>query len=157
MHAIRTLIETGTYYGDMVEAQRSNFTKIFSIELSADLWKKASERFQPYPGIKIMHGDSGVMLHKIMPEISQPALFWLDGHFSEGVTAKGEKDCPIFEELDAIFAFSRQDHVILIDDARYFVGQGDYPTIESLSNYVHSKDPRYKLKVADDIIRFTVQ
>jgi hypothetical protein len=156
-HAIRTMIETGTYYGDMVEAQRGNFSKIFSIELSAELWKKAFERFQRYPGIKILQGDSGVVLHKIMPEVSQPALFWLDGHFSEGVTAKGDKDCPIYEELDAIFAAAPQDHVILIDDARCFVGRGDYPTIEDLTKYIRSKDTRYKIEVATDIIRITVQ
>jgi hypothetical protein len=156
-HAIRTMIETGTYYGDMVEAQRGNFAKIFSIELSTDLWKKAFERFQQYPGIKILQGDSGVVLHKIMPEITQPALFWLDGHFSEGVTAKGDKDCPIYEELGAIFKAPPQDHVILIDDARCFVGRGDYPTIEDLSNYIRSKDPRYKMEVAADIIRITVR
>ena len=155
-YGIRTLIETGTYFGDMVEAQRGNFETIFSIELGEDLWKKACERFSPYPGIKILQGDSGVVLHRIMPQVDRPALFWLDGHFSAGVTAKGEKDCPIYEELDAIFAHSRLDHVILIDDARCFVGEGDYPTIENLSNYIRAKNSGYDILIKDDIIRAAI-
>jgi hypothetical protein len=156
-YGIKTLIETGTYFGDMVEAQRGNFEKIFSIELSGDLWKKACERFINQPKIKILQGDSGVVLHKIMPEMNRPAVFWLDGHFSAGVTAKGDKECPIYEELDAIFGYSHQDHVLLIDDARCFVGEGDYPTIEALSGYIRSKNPKYQIQVKDDIIRGTVR
>jgi hypothetical protein len=156
-YGIRTLVETGTYMGDMVEAQRMNFTQIFSIELSPDLWNKAVERFRAAPEVKILQGDSGVVLHKIVGGMVNPALFWLDGHFSAGITAKGDKDCPIYEELDAIFSYTKQDHVILIDDARCFVGEGDYPTIEALTNYIQKRDPRYQIQVKDDIIRGTVK
>jgi hypothetical protein len=155
-YSIQILVETGTYFGEMVEAQRANFQKIFSIELSKELWAKASDKFSPYPKIKILQGDSGVVLHKIMPEIEKPALFLLDGHFSAGVTAKGDKDCPIFEELDAIFSGSPHNHVILIDDARCFVGEGDYPTIENLSSYIRAKNPKYSIQIKDDIIRATI-
>ncbi len=155
-YAIATLIETGTYFGDMVEAQRLNFNRIFSIELSPELWKKAEERFSVFPDIKILQGDSGIVLHQIMAQINTPALFWLDGHFSAGVTAKGEKECPIYEELDAIFLHSKQPHVLLIDDARCFVGENDYPTIEALTRYIRSKNPQYAIQVKDDIIRATV-
>src|SRR5688572_14084116 len=41
----KTLVETGTFLGEMVEAQRNNFEKIYSIELSEKLWQKASKRF----------------------------------------------------------------------------------------------------------------
>jgi hypothetical protein len=44
-------------------------------------------------------------------------MFWLDRHYSGGFTAKGEKDCPIIEELDAISNGSHLKHSILIDDA----------------------------------------
>jgi hypothetical protein len=154
-YGIGTLVETGTYMGDMVDAQRKNFKQIFSIELSPELWNKAVERFKAAPRVTILQGDSGVVLHKIMPGMDNPAIFWLDGHFSAGVTAKGDKDCPIFEEVEAIFSYSKQDHIILIDDARLFVGEGDYPTIEALTNYIQKKDPRYQIRVNDDIIRAT--
>ena len=43
---IRVLIETGTYYGEMVEAQMGNFDRIISIELSERLYKKAIDKFR---------------------------------------------------------------------------------------------------------------
>jgi hypothetical protein len=153
---IQTLIETGTYLGHMVEAQQFNFKKIVSIELSEELWAGAVEKFRRYPHITIVQGDSSHVLPKVMADVKGPALFWLDGHYSAGVTAKGEKYCPIYAELDAIFDNSPQPHVILVDDARHFEGKDDYPTIQELANYIKGKNPKYTVEVKDDIIRGTV-
>jgi len=145
------LIETGTFLGDMVEAQRNNFKKIFSIELQYDLAKKAGERFKDVGHIKILQGDSGELLRTILKEVNEPAIFWLDAHYSGGLTAKGDKECPIYQEIDAIFA-TKENHFLLIDDARLFNGKGDYPTIDQLTKYIQDKDPRYKVSVDNDII-----
>ena len=51
----------------------------------------------------IVQGDSGKVLSEILLEINEPAIFWLDGHYTAGITARGVKECPIFEELDCIF------------------------------------------------------
>ncbi|QEC67298.1 hypothetical protein FRZ67_08320 [Panacibacter ginsenosidivorans] len=150
------LVETGTYKGDMVEAQKKLFKKIISIELSADLFEKAQRRFSNDKNITIVQGDSGQVLPSILKNINEPAIFWLDGHYSAGITAKGDKDCPIFEELDAIFSNKKFDHILLIDDARCFNGEGDYPTIQQLTDFIKQKDSRYNVEVKDDIIRFVV-
>jgi len=151
-----TFIETGTYLGDMVEAQKSSFKKLISIELSSELYLKARNRFKNDSNVLIVQGDSGKQLPEILRTLTEPAIFWLDGHYSEGKTAKGDKDCPIFEELDAILGHSIYAHVILIDDARYFVGKGDYPQVEALAEYILGKNQNYKMEVKHDIIRFTV-
>ena len=145
------LIETGTFLGDMVEAQRNNFKRIFSIELQHALAEKARERFRDVDHIKILQGDSGNLLRTILKEVNEPAIFWLDAHYSGGLTAKGDKECPIYQEIDAIFA-TRENHLLLIDDARLFTGEGDYPTIDQLTKYIQDKDPRYKVSVDNDII-----
>lgn len=150
------LIETGTYMGDMVEAQKTKFKKIISIELGVDLFHKATKRFKNDKNVKIVQGDSGKVLPKILLEINEPVIFWLDGHYSAGITAKGDKECPIFEELDAIFKNNELHHIILIDDAREFIGKGDYPTIEELTEYVKSKNKNYNVEVKHDIIRYVV-
>jgi len=149
------LIETGTFLGDMVEAQRENFKKIYSIELQNELAQKAQQRFINVEHIKILQGDSGKLLRMILTEINEPAIFWLDAHYSGGLTAKGDKDCPIYDEVDAIFE-KKRDHILLIDDARYFTGEGDYPDINSLAAYINSKDARYKMSVKEDVIRFVI-
>jgi len=119
-YGLRTLVETGTYYGDMVEAMKCYFDLIYSIELSNELYKKAKKRFDGEKKIEIIHGDSGVELGKLLDRINQPALFWLDGHYSAGATAKGDKDTPIYEELTHIFSTQNSGHVVIIDDARCF-------------------------------------
>jgi hypothetical protein len=150
------LIETGTYLGTMVEAQKKRFKKIISIELGVDLFKNAKEQFKNDNNVIIMQGDSGEVLPKILKDLNEPAIFWLDGHYSEGITAKGAKECPIFEELDAIFNSKKFNHILLIDDARCFIGQGDYPSIENLTEYIKRKNDKYQVEVKYDIIRYVI-
>lgn len=146
-----TLVETGTYLGKMINAQRNRFSTIYSIELSQALYEAAREKFSIFPHIYILQGDSGKVLHSLVPQLNDRAIFWLDGHYSAGITAKGEKECPIYEELDAIFQ-SRHKHIILIDDARCFIGKNDYPTIDELTAFIKAKDVDYKVLVKDDVI-----
>lgn len=147
-----TLVETGTYLGDMVEAQRMNFLKIYSIELSERLWQGAVKRFKNFPDIEILQGDSGDVLKSLKDRLISPTIFWLDGHYSGGFTALGDKICPVFEELDAIFNNKNLKHIILIDDARLFIGTGGYPTTEELNEYVKANMPNYTMRIKDDII-----
>jgi len=148
------LVETGTYLGDMVEAQRTQFKKIYSIELSQKLFRRAKKRFKDHAHITILQGDSGVVLNKLIKEIDQPALFWLDGHYSGGITAKAEKECPVPEELETILK-SSLSHIILVDDGRLFNGTQDYPTIEQIMEIIKSNNRQYLVEIKDDIIRLT--
>ena len=151
--SLQILIETGTYHGDMVEAMKNNFTRIFSIELGENLHQQAKERFHNNAHISIIHGDSGEILPGILGDIKQPCLFWLDGHYSGGITAKGETDTPVVEELEHILSHPVTEHVILIDDARCFVGQDHYPTIEELKDMILKRRPGWVFEAEDDIIR----
>ena len=150
-YALTTLIETGTYLGDMVNAQKNQFGRIISVELSLKLAELAQKRFRLYPHIQILSGDSANVLKQITPTLTSSALFWLDGHYSGGITAKGDTECPIFSELEAIFS-NNHDHIILIDDARCFIGKGDYPSLEELTKFISQRDSRYRISVEHDII-----
>ena len=147
----QTFVETGTFYGGMVEAQRKNFSKIYSIELDSKLCKNAQLRFKEYSHIEIIQGDSGQVLKKIVPKLKKRSIFWLDGHYSGGETAKGKKETPIFEELKSILS-QKIDHILLIDDARCFNGKGDYPTIKNLSEFILKKKPKSKIEIKNDTI-----
>ncbi len=149
----KTLIETGTYLGDMLYAVRRQFTRLVSIELSSELCRKARERFQRFPRIEIVQGDSAEVLPKILDGIAEPCLFWLDGHYSGGFTAKASLDTPILKELETIFEHPVKDHVILIDDARLFNGTEDYPAIGDVRQLVERKRPDYEFSVSHDVIR----
>jgi len=147
------LIETGTYLGDMVEAQKNNFRRIISIELDQHLYQRAKDKFAKNKHIEIYQGASSRVLLQIMTDVKEPAIFWLDGHYSEGITAKGVKETPIYEELTAILNGSSLPHILLIDDARLFTGEGDYPTIKDLSVFIKKKVQNYEILVKEDIIR----
>ena len=147
------LVETGTYLGDMVEAQENNFKRIISIELDQHLYERAKRKFRKKSNITIYHGDSSKVLPQILPTITENAIFWLDGHYCAGFTAKGDKETPIYEELEVIFQDSTHDHILLIDDARLFTGGRDYPTIEELSDFIRGRNKDYSIEVKDDIIR----
>lgn len=148
------LIETGTYLGEMIEYQAKNFEKIFSIEIADALYKFSSKRLKRYKNIIIKKGDSSVVLGEIIRQLSETdkVLFWLDGHYSGGVTGRGEKNCPIYEELSAIFQ-RKHPCVILIDDARCFNGTGGYPTLEDLKSYIIREEPNSEIEVIGDIIK----
>lgn len=151
-HNTSILIETGTYLGDMVKAQLGNFKTIYSIELGKDLWKKAVKRFEKEKHVNILLGDSGKVLFDLIPKINENAIFWLDGHYSGGITSKGKNECPIYDELNAILN-SNFKHIVLIDDARCFNGEGDYPTIEKLKEHILSRYSKSNIEILDDIIR----
>ncbi len=147
-----TLIETGTYLGEMIYAMRNRFRRIVSIELDDALYQGAAERFKKYSHITIVLGDSTAVLPQILQQEKARCLFWLDGHYSGGNTARGEQETPILDELQHIKA-SGDNHVILIDDARLFQGANDYPELETLESFVRGLWPGNVFDIRDDIIR----
>lgn len=147
-----TLVETGTYLGDMVYASKNSFEQIYSIELSPYYFKLTKERFKHHKNIQIIKGDSSKELKKILTKVKKPVLFWLDGHYSSAKTAKGKLNTPIVAELNSILKHSIKSHVILIDDARHFTGKDDYPKLSSIKKLVAKN---YKMEVKNDIIHLT--
>lgn len=154
-YQLYTFIETGTYLGQMVDAIKSHFSQIHSIEISEKLYRRAKKRFQTDAHVHIHHGDSATVLSSVLSTLTQPALFWLDGHYSGGITGKGEKETPIVQELEQIFAHPIKNHVILIDDARCFDGTHDYPTMAELTSRIISLSPQASVHIVDDMILIT--
>jgi hypothetical protein len=152
-HQPRVLVETGTYFGDTTDAVRAVFDRVYSIELDVELHAGAARRFRQDRKVRLLQGDSGERIKDVLGEIREKALFWLDGHYSAGITAKGALETPILQELNHIFAHSVRDHVLLIDDARCFGVDADYPSIEQLEQHVRMHRPDAKIEVKDDIIR----
>ena len=145
-YGLRVLVETGTNYGHMIYVNKDKFREVYSIEL--DPWRAESARrkFAARSNIHVLEGDSGSVLSHVIPALKEPCLFWLDGH-------DFDISSPIKRELDAIYRQSPYDHVLLIDDARWFDGRTDYPTMEALREQVVREYPGRVVEVTDDIIR----
>ena len=154
---IKTLIETGSFTGYMMLSQSKFFKKLFSIELSEYYAKVAREVCKKRKNVTIINGDSSTELKKLLNNLSLqdgPFLFWLDGHYSGGLTAKGDLECPVYEEIKSILESDKKDlnNVILIDDARLFNGSNDYPKYDDLKDFVNSFGEKYNFSIEDDII-----
>lgn len=148
-----TLVETGTFLGDMVYAMKDQFKNIYSIELSPELHARAKKIFEKYPHIHLIAGDSGKQLKQALTNVDGNCLFWLDGHYSGGVTALEEERCPIRGELRAIFESAGVKPIILVDDAICFDGNHGYPTLFELHDIVTKQLPGYQVHVFDNIIQ----
>jgi hypothetical protein len=151
-YKVDTLVETGTFMGHMIEAQMHRFKSIMSVELDKALYLKAKEKFAKAKNVELINGDSGEVIEGIVKNLKSQAIFWLDGHYSAGPTAKGDLNTPIMKELTYVLS-SKLDHIVLIDDARHFVGKDDYPSIPELQSFVKRIRPDYSFEVKDDMIR----
>lgn len=154
-YGLRTMVETGTFQGDMACALKDTFASIVTIELAPHLYAAAKHRFAHIPQITCLLGDSGTTLSPVLARLDEPALFWLDAHYSGGETAKGSVETPVTSELESILAHHVRDHVVLIDDARCFDGTHDYPVVSELRDVVGRLRPDMTFELEYDVIRIT--
>lgn len=151
-YSAQIFVETGTYLGSTIDAVKGTFDRIFTIELDKLLFQRAQKKFKKYQHITVLQGDSAKVLPKVLKKIIKPAIFWLDAHYSKGITARGREDTPIMNELKFILNHHIKSHTILIDDAHMFKGEGDYTSIQRLKSSILKRNPNYKFRVRQNII-----
>lgn len=150
------LVETGTFEGSMIMAVAELFEKVYTIELSDYYYKKSKNRLSVWKHVEVIKGDSARVLPKILTKTKgKKLLFWLDGHFSGGKTAKAKKDSPVVEELKVIARMASRNCVVLVDDAREFTGKNGYPKLERLKKFLKGSLENHRITVEDDVIRVT--
>ena len=153
----RTFIETGTYHGGSAAWAAGQFDRVHTIEICPKMSARARERLSHLANIEFHCGNSADVLPMVAASLSGPALFWLDGHYSGPGTGGVEKQCPVLAELEAI---SRaQEPVILIDDARCFLGPppaplraDDWPSLGRIIITIERLFPGFYTTIRDDVI-----
>ena len=150
-YEVPTLVETGTFRADMMIAMTPYFDKLYSIELSEELFKYSEQRCHSLKNVELHQGASEIVLENICSKLQGRVLFWLDGHFSGGDTALGETECPVTTELDIILGQTQITPIVLIDDAREFVGKRSYPTVGEIVHQANQHN-RMHVTVSDDAI-----
>ena len=151
---LRTLVETGTYYGEMVASMRKHFDRIYSVELEPQLAAVSREKFAGDPGITILEGDSQTLIPKVVAELQAPAVFWLDAGYYGVHPAQGDLS-RLLSELRAILSSSIPGHVVLMDDARCFIGAENKFTAAQLASWIEKEFPDRRAEIARDIFRVT--
>jgi len=144
-HKVRSLIETGTFKGDMLYALRNDFEDIHSIEIGDFNHRESSRRLQRFGHVHIHHGSSAETIGQVVDALTGPALFWLDGHYHETT--------PIMAEVAAVFGDDRFQHVVAIDDAHSFVGQGEYPALDEFQRHLSEIAPDHSYRLESNVIQ----
>ena len=149
----KLFVETGTYFGETTAAIAAiPGVQIHTIELSRELHGRALARFRHAPNVRCWRGDSLDVLADVLKQVDQPAVFWLDGHWSGGETALGRKACPALEELFAILSRPNPGHTLLINDMRNFAG-GEYPKAALVEELIRHYWPSYSVSIIVDVMR----
>jgi hypothetical protein len=147
-------IETGTYLGEGIDAAvEAGFERIFSIELGESLFVEASKKFSGNKKVSIIRGDSSKSLEPLISTITTTITFWLDAHCSLGNTAKGDKMCPLIEELAVISKHPIKKHTILVDDRHLLGSQYMEPTEEDVVRALKDINPSYRISYEDGAVK----
>lgn len=114
-------IETGSYTGGGIGAAlKMGYNNVISIEYDSVLYNACVRIYGKLDNVTLVNGDSATELEKVLENINNKALIFLDAHFMD--------HNPILQELDAIKNCKYKQHIIMIDDRREFA-KGVWSTI----------------------------
>ena len=154
VHGITHAVETGTYRGVSTRLLADHFDQVTTIELSRPMAWLARILLATRRNVRVLQGDSGELLRPA----SSPTLYWLDAHWSSGITAGEENECPLLDEIRLTSPGDPND-CYLIDDARLFLEPpppphkvAHWPTFEDISAVVREERPNHALIVDLDVI-----
>ena len=159
---LQLFIESGTFRGESLALAQPLFERCVSIELSAEYFRAATDRFGDCPNVTLLHSDSGLALRQLRPTFStQSTVFWLDAHWCAAESSAGSmSQCPLLDELLAIGQL-RDDSIILIDDARYFLSPppapheiSSWPDLDQIIRTLQQLSPAHSLVCYNDILAY---
>lgn len=113
-------VETGTFLGATILSMINHFNKLYTIEVSKEIYDRFNKNDYDRNKLTSVLGDSAMVMGDIIPRLDGNTVFFLDGHYSSCDTGKGIKDVPLNEELTTISKNFPYDAVIIIDDLRLF-------------------------------------
>lgn len=128
---IPVLVELGSAGGKSAKEASKYFEKVITIELNEG--RQLTEDSQK--NIEWLSGNTIDVLPNLMnefinakpPEERRYVLFFVDSHFDGDKPEDSPyKDCYLLEELD-IISWYAQDAIVIIDDARLFMGNPPHP------------------------------
>jgi hypothetical protein len=121
-------VETGTHRGWGTKVWSSFFDKVFTIELSEELFKFCLDTYE-LSNVEFLQGSSAKVLKDLIEDITQPYFLFLDAHGSGGDTTYDESvgrfGSPVISEINAIK--NNLPKFIIVDDLSDFEQISTYP------------------------------
>ena len=154
---IMNFVETGTYRGNTSFWAAGHFKNVFTIEIDPEISRSTASRPDCPKNIHFLVGNSKDVLPEIVRQLQGRSLFWLDGHWCNVTEMGKDMECPLMDEL--ISLRSIPDAIILIDDARAFLGplppphdNRQWPRIDEIVLLLKKQFPKNLVTIADDVI-----
>jgi len=137
-HGIKncTWIESGTYLGSTTKLLATIYFHVHTIEPSQKCLSIAKDYIGDLKNVTYYNGTSEDYIETACAAVGGDVCFWLDGHYSAGITFQGDDDTPIMHELAVIekYLHRYRSVVVMIDDIRCsHLDDDHYP---SLNYYV---------------------
>lgn len=128
---IKSVIETGTWYGEGVQYALSYGMKVTSCELNSKFFMIVSDRFRNDDRVKLYQLPSDKFC-EIVDDV--PAVYWLDAHLpelynhhEERIQYAREVSVPLEKELGILTKKAHfKNSIIIIDDLRIYHPQFNY-------------------------------
>jgi hypothetical protein len=138
-----TWVETGTFLGDTTQLLAEISNRVITIEPEPTLYQKARIRFADEPKVVVVNDISENALPSVLRDVGGNVCFWLDGHYSGGITFRGPNDTPLVQELNEIERHIQRfaATAIAIDDIRVCGKRheyGAYPSLDYLVDWAKS-------------------
>lgn len=151
-HNLHVLVETGTHVGRTALWGAQHFDVVFTIESDEDYLRQAGVRCRGYDNITFLLGDSVARLPDVLLQLTRPALFWLDAHWSPDLhSERPQVICPVLAEL-AMINESKYRNAIMVDDARLFTNNNHgWPELSEVISMMKYKGKR-AVTIRDDVI-----
>jgi hypothetical protein len=147
--------EAAKYFNEVMTVELNEYRPIYDSNIKNITWLNGNS-IDVLPGIiksLISYKEENLI------EYHRYCLFWVDSHF-DGDKPKDSpyKDCYLLDELEIISPYS-QDAIIIIDDARLFMGNPPYPnkadewpTIQQVFGVFRERFPYHFTTIVDDYI-----
>lgn len=125
--------------------------------MSDVLFNRCLDRFcnkAQYNNVHLYHGDSGVLLPVILSVLDEPCIYFLDAHYSAGLTAKGNKSSALEDEMKTIISrLPKYNDVVLVDDTYDLADTNGYLSTATIRKMVLEAKPDYVVEEQDFIHR----
>ena len=141
-HGLSVFLESGTYLGGTAEFLAPHVKRVVTIEIDERLCGIAAERLSGLANVEVICGDASEHIPRLVNELPEPSLIWLDGHFSGEGTGQGDEVEPAANIIELL---SRRNltpgTTILIDDLRLFGVNPGWPSLARVIDAAESFQP----------------
>ena len=144
-----TWVETGTFVGQTTRYLAKKFSMVHTIEASKEciiIAKFISSRYSKK--IRFHEGTSEKCLDGVCSLLGGNVCFWLDAHYSSGITYKGEEKTSISSELKIIEKnLERFDSiVVIIDDLLACHLDSNYPSLDDYVDWARKNNLHWHIE-----------